>query len=142
MVVFSGLSLNSSLVTFSLTKEQATNSYNITFSGLSLPKEFFLFVYPKLFIFICFIPSALCPSSLDLLIHALPLPSFLSLGLSDPPPFSSGLQWVTFSFLFFFFYNSYWSVVDLQCCVSFRCTAKWISYTYTYIHSFLDSFPI
>ena len=36
----------------------------------------------------------------------------------------------------------YWSVVDLQCCVSFRCTAKWISYTYTYIHSFLGSFPI
>ena len=38
---------------------------------------------------------------------------------------------------FFFFY---WSLVDLQCCVSFRYTAKWISYTYTYIHS-LDSFP-
>ena len=33
-------------------------------------------------------------------------------------------------------------MVELQCCVSFRCTAKWISYTYTYIHSFLDSFPI
>ena len=24
----------------------------------------------------------------------------------------------------FFFFNFYWSVVDLQCCVSFRCTAK------------------
>ena len=32
-------------------------------------------------------------------------------------------------------------MVDLQCCVSFCYTAKWISYTYTYIHSFLDSFP-
>ena len=36
----------------------------------------------------------------------------------------------------------YWSIVDFQSCVSFRCTAKWISYMYTCIHSFLDSFPI
>ena len=35
-----------------------------------------------------------------------------------------------------FFFNFYWSLVDLQCCVRFRCTAKWISYMYTYIHSF------
>ena len=39
-----------------------------------------------------------------------------------------------------FFKNFYWSIVDLQCCVRFRCTAKWICYTY--IHSFLDFFPI
>ena len=32
--------------------------------------------------------------------------------------------------------------VDLQCCISFRCTAKWISYTYSYILLFLDSFRI
>ena len=51
------------------------------------------------------------------------------------------LAWTLFFFLVkkFFFY---WSRVDLQCCVSFRCTAKWISYTYTYNQSFLDSFPI
>ena len=35
----------------------------------------------------------------------------------------------------------YWSIVDLQCCVSFCHTVKWISYMYTYVHSFLDSFP-
>ena len=32
-----------------------------------------------------------------------------------------------------------WSIVDLQCCVSFRGTAKWISYTYTYIPIFPPS---
>ena len=36
----------------------------------------------------------------------------------------------------------YWSIVDLRCCVGFRCTAKWIDYTFAYIHSFLDSLPI
>ena len=35
-----------------------------------------------------------------------------------------------------------WSLVDLPCCVSFSCTAKWISYTFTYIHPFVYSFPI
>ena len=33
-------------------------------------------------------------------------------------------------------------MVDLQCCIHFRRPAKWISYTYTHFHSFLDSlFP-
>ena len=40
------------------------------------------------------------------------------------------------------FQNFYWSIVDLQCYVSFRYTAKWINYTYTCIHSFVDSFPV
>ena len=44
------------------------------------------------------------------------------------------LAWVTSNWInnhdlrpFFFFF---WSVVDLQCCVRFWCTAKWFSYTY------------
>ena len=41
--------------------------------------------------------------------------------------------------LFYLFILNFLSI--LLCCVSFRCTAKWISYTYTYVHSFLDSFP-
>ena len=32
---------------------------------------------------------------------------------------------------------SCWSTVDLQCCISFTWTAKWICYIYTHIHSFL-----
>ena len=38
--------------------------------------------------------------------------------------------------------NFYWGIVGLQCCITFCHTGKLISYTYTYIHSFLDSFPI
>ena len=44
--------------------------------------------------------------------------------------------------IFFFKINFYQSMIDLQYCVSFCYTAKWITYTYTYICSFLFSFPI
>ena len=29
------------------------------------------------------------------------------------------------------FFSVYWSLFDLQCCISFRCTAKSFSHTYT-----------
>ena len=38
-----------------------------------------------------------------------------------------------------FLKNFYWSIVDLQCCVSFRCSAKWISYIYIYVPISLPS---
>ena len=54
-----------------------------------------------------------------------------------PPPLD-WCQYILISIFSFFFF--FWSTIDLQCCVSFRCAAKWIYCTYTYIHSFLDSF--
>ena len=38
-------------------------------------------------------------------------------------------------------FSDYLSIVNLQRCVSFRGRAKWVSYTYTCIHYFWDSFP-
>ena len=37
----------------------------------------------------------------------------------------------------FGFFN--WSIVDLQCCVNFRYTAKWFGYTYMYMNRYLCS---
>ena len=55
------------------------------------------------------------------------------------------LLWVFSSSEFFFFtliFIIYWSITDSQYCISFRCTTEWPSYSYTYTHSFADSFPI
>ena len=48
--------------------------------------------------------------------------------------------WLCFSlpvlvsqFLFSLYLFIYWSIIDLQCCVSFSYTAKWFRYIYVYI---------
>ena len=46
------------------------------------------------------------------------------------------------SFAFLFKINFYWSIVALQCYVSFRCPAKWVSCMYTHIPSCLEFLPI
>ena len=42
---------------------------------------------------------------------------------------------------FHFYFKFYWGIVHLHCCLSFRCTAKSIFCTLTYIHSFQIIFP-
>ena len=42
-------------------------------------------------------------------------------------------------FFFLFLFKFYGNMVDLQCCISFRCIAKWINYMYKYLHSFFPS---
>ena len=48
------------------------------------------------------------------------------------------LSWSASPQLFLFYFIFYWSIVNLQCCVSFKCTARW--FIYTYIHAFFFRF--
>ena len=47
---------------------------------------------------------------------------------------TKGLNWTELYLKAFFFFN--WNIADLQCCDSFRWTAKGLSHTYTCIHSY------
>ena len=52
------------------------------------------------------------------------------------------LSWMGFTYLFWFFFLN-WSIVNLQCWVSFKCTAKWFSYMCVCVYfSDLDVFSL
>ena len=48
---------------------------------------------------------------------------------------------VTLSTLLNLIFILYWIIASIQCCISFRCTAKWFRYTHIHIFFFSDSFP-
>lgn len=50
-------------------------------------------------------------------------------------------SWLSWPWYFCYFVKN-WNIVDVQCCVSLRCTAKWFSEIYVYIHFFSDYFPL
>ena len=58
-------------------------------------------------------------------------------------PLRPGGTWSYITLLFFFlsFKKFYWSRVDLQGCVHFCCSTKWLSYICTHVRSLSDSFP-
>ena len=45
-------------------------------------------------------------------------------------PLSFYLKW-------FSFFKYYWCIVDLQCCLSFRCSAKWFRYMCVCMHIYI-----
>ena len=53
-----------------------------------------------------------------------------------------GTGWGMGYFTAVFSFHLYRNIAALQCCVNFRYTTKWISYTHINIHFFLGSFPI
>ena len=51
--------------------------------------------------------------------------------------FLDHIMHIIFSGLCSYSFFSLWRIVDWPCCVTFKCAAKWISYTFTYICSWL-----
>ena len=51
------------------------------------------------------------------------------MNLSDCPVWIYSFSALTGAFIFLYFC---WRISDSQCCVGFRCRAKWFRYTYTY----------
>ena len=56
------------------------------------------------------------------------------LTISAFPPFTGNVLQV-FYIVFYLIFILYWGIIDLQCCVSFRYTAKWFSHTCMFIFS-------
>ena len=66
--------------------------------------------------------------------HSSILPSYFCFGQNSLQShyFSGPVQWSVMVFFLILFFS--WSIIALQCCVSFSCITMWINYKYVYIY--------